>query len=233
MAAAHPWRVSNAPCAVRYACSGLIFRARAALHLRPARQFRQRPQRVRNSLPWPPEQRPLVFSLIFTSECCSAATDGCSGFVDGARRTKNRDLQAAAGSPGGISNDLQAHAAFPTARPRTPLGRTVLEPLRTGRTCCQTPLGIIKYQRSITRKDLWRPSAAAENHCMAKTCAQIASIPMNSANDVSAAASSATARTMTHPPLLDRTGTVFYFCSGVKLRDPRVSFNCGGESRYD
>jgi hypothetical protein len=36
----------------------------------------------------------------------------------------------------------------------------------------------------------------AKNHCTAKTCAQIASIPMNNASDASAAASSTTARTM-------------------------------------
>jgi hypothetical protein len=48
-----------------------------------------------------------------------------------------------------------------------------------------------------------------KNHCTAMTWAQIASIPMNSASDVNAAASCATARTMTHPPLLDRTGTLF------------------------
>jgi hypothetical protein len=41
------------------------------------------------------------------------------------------------------------------------------------------------------------PHLAPENHCTAKTCAQMASIPMNNASDVSAAASSTTARTMT------------------------------------
>jgi hypothetical protein len=53
------------------------------------------------------------------------------------------------------------------------------------------------------------PPPRQEAHCIPSTCAQIASIPMNNANDVSAAASSATARTMTEPPLLDRTGTLF------------------------
>ena len=60
------------------------------------------------------------------------------------------------------------------------------------------------------------PHPSSGNHCTAMTCAQIASIPMNNASDVSAAASSTTARTMTHPPRLDRTGTMFYFCSKVK-----------------
>ena len=60
------------------------------------------------------------------------------------------------------------------------------------------------------------PHPGSESHCTAKTCAQMASIPMNKASDVSAAASSTTARTMTRSSLLDRTRTMFYFCSGVK-----------------
>jgi hypothetical protein len=42
----------------------------------------------------------------------------------------------------------------------------------------------------------------SESHCTAKTCAQMASIPMNNASDVSAAASSTTARTMTRSSLI-------------------------------
>ncbi len=66
------------------------------------------------------------------------------------------------------------------------------------------------------------PQVRRENHWIARTCAHTASIPMNNASDVSAAASSTTARTMTRSPLLDRTRTMFYFCSGVKAGAVRL-----------
>src|SRR5262249_12707999 len=58
----------------------------------------------------------------------------------------------------------------------------------------QVSFNTLKSMRARPCSEL--PQAVHENHCTAMTCAQMASMPMNSASDVKAAASSTTARTM-------------------------------------
>ena len=63
------------------------------------------------------------------------------------------------------------------------------------------------------------PHPGSESHCIAKTCAQIASMPMNKASDVSAATSSTTARTMTRSSLIgqNENDVLFLFRSQERV----------------
>jgi hypothetical protein len=139
---------------------------------------------------------PTVFVLLFTMECCSAAAAAARRVRWSAfgrpRRKINREIQGIDGPP------APCPAAGPDDFPRPRLRNQ-----QRSASGHRPPIARTHYARR-------------RSHCAAKTCAQIASMPINNASDVSAAASSTTARTITRSSLVDRTRTLFYFCSGVK-----------------
>jgi hypothetical protein len=84
------------------ACSGLFLCSRAASHPSPARDFWQKDQLLAACAPSHTASRALVFSLIFTSELCSAAFVGlCMG------RPPHASSAASAAS-GKLGNELSS-----------------------------------------------------------------------------------------------------------------------------